>query len=76
MNLLPLVGTFLNLSDIGFDNFVYALVLLNENQQQVMGRFSYLGLHHDKLYIFVRKKSDCLLEVVYCRWNAFLIVSG
>jgi hypothetical protein len=45
LNLFPLIRVLFQLNKISFDYLIYFLVFLNENKQQIMGCFSYLGLH-------------------------------
>jgi len=44
LNLLPLVGTFLDLRQVCLDDLIDPFVLLDEDEQQVVGGFSDFGL--------------------------------
>ncbi len=48
LNLLPLVGTFTDFGEIALDYLVYTFVLLDEDQQEVVGSLSHLRLHRLK----------------------------
>lgn len=46
LNLLPLVGALTHLSEIAFNDLVNTLILLDEDQQEVVGSLTHFRLHY------------------------------